>query len=158
MGKWTCTIIQNTETGKYRVADFRIDGKDIYECTEITESYYRPLADEVKRITGIHLLKRKDMIFERLSDFEKIATIDVTQYRGEGKDCRVTLEERKNGWKPCFEEIVDNEEECESNSSDEKCEDCGSFYYGTRNPKTGWCFTCEIEVDCDGHCCEFHRL
>ena len=103
MGRWTCTIIQNTETGKYRVADFRINGKDVEECLKITESYYKPLVDEVRRVTGIYLLKRRDMIFERLSDFEKITTIDATQYRGEGKDCRVTIKERIAGWQPCFD-------------------------------------------------------
>ena len=37
------------------------------------------------------------MIWERLSDFEKIATIDATQPRA---DCRVRINERQNGWKP----------------------------------------------------------
>ena len=44
------------------------------------------------------------MIFEKLGDFEQIATIDNTQYRGEGKDCRVRLVERQNGWKPKWDE------------------------------------------------------
>lgn len=104
MSKWTCTIIQNMNNGRYRVADFRIDGVDI------SERFYRPfdmdyreMMKEIREKTGIEILKRKDMIFERLSDFEKIATIDATQYRGEGKDCRVTVAERIAGWQPCFD-------------------------------------------------------
>lgn len=101
MGRWTCTIIQNIETGLYRVADFRIDGKDITERFRVPfDLDYRGLVTFVKEETGICLLKRRDMIFERLSDFEKIATIDETQER---EDCRVTIKERIAGWKPCFD-------------------------------------------------------
>lgn len=101
MGRWTCTIIQNTETGKYRVADFQINGKKVI-VTFPEFSYYRyvDLRTLIKIKTGIDILKRKDMIFEKLSDFEKIATIDATQIR---EDCRVTMAERKAGWQPCFD-------------------------------------------------------
>lgn len=101
MGRWTCTIIQNTETGKYRVAQMLEEGKEIIGFKENVD--WKTLTDSIKQITGISFLKRKDMIFERLSDFEKIATIDATQYRGVGKDCRVTIAERKAGWQPCFD-------------------------------------------------------
>ena len=101
MSKWTCTIIQNTENSLYRVADFRSDGKDITErfCVPF-DLDYRGLVIFVKEETGICLLKRKEMIFERLSDFEKIATLDATQER---EDCRVTIKERIAGWQPCFD-------------------------------------------------------
>ena len=101
MGRWTCTIIQNIETGLYRVADFRIDGKDITERFRVPFNLdYRGLVTFVKEETGITLLKRKEMIFERLSDFEKIATLDATQER---EDCRVTIKERIAVWQPCFD-------------------------------------------------------
>ena len=98
--RWTCTIVQNTETGKYRIADFRINGIVVWELQLLSEVYYLALKEEVKRVTGIQLLPRRDMFFEKLSDFEKIATIDNTQVRN---DCRVTIKERIAGWQPCFE-------------------------------------------------------
>ena len=99
MGRWTCTIIQNTENSLYRVADFRIAGKDITERFRVPfDLNYRGLMNFIKEETGITLFKRKDMIFERLSDFEKIATLDATQER---EDCRVTIKERIAGWQNC---------------------------------------------------------
>lgn len=101
MKGWTCTIIQNTETGKYRVANFIVNGKDITENFRLPYDFnYKGLITFVRKETGICLLKRKEMIFEQLSDFEKIATLDTTQER---IDCRVTIAERKAGWQPCFD-------------------------------------------------------
>lgn len=91
MNKWTCTIIQNTDSGKYH-ADMLINNKSIDGIPFDVD--YKTLMGAIKRITGISILKRKEMIFERLSDFEKIATIDATQLRN---DCRVTVTERING-------------------------------------------------------------
>ena len=103
MRRWTCTIIQNTETGKYRVADFTIEGRDITEkFRDPFDLDYRSLMSLIRKETEIEILNRKDMIFERLSDFEKIATIDATQYRG-GRGCRVTIKDRIAGWQPCFD-------------------------------------------------------
>ena len=95
--KWTCTVIQ--KDGKYR-AVMLVDNKEINNLP--SEVDYNTLKNAIRTLTGIEILKRKDMIFEKLSDFEKIATIDATQYRGEGKDCRVTIADRKNGWEPCW--------------------------------------------------------
>lgn len=92
--KWTATVIQ--KDGKYR-AIMTIGGKEVDGLPSDVD--YRTLREAIKSKTGVEILKRKDMIFEKLSDFEKIATIDVTQVR---KDCRVTVAERKNGWKPCW--------------------------------------------------------
>lgn len=92
--KWTCTIIQRD--GKYRVV-MLIDNKEVDGIASNVD--YRTLSQSIKQLTGIEILKRKDMIFERLSDFEKIATIDATQPRN---DCRVTVTERINGWNPCW--------------------------------------------------------
>lgn len=95
MAKWICTVIQRDE--KYR-AVMEIMGKSVEDLP--TDVDYRTLYEAIRLKTGISILKRKDMIFEKLSDFEKIATLDATQYRGVGTDCRVTIKERINGWKP----------------------------------------------------------
>lgn len=94
MKRWTCTVIQ--QGGKYR-AIMEVNGKNVPDLPEDVD--YRTLIREIRAKTGIQLLQRKNMIFERLSDFEKIATIDNTQTR---EDCRVTISERINGWKPCW--------------------------------------------------------
>lgn len=94
MRKWTCTIIQCD--GKYR-AVMLINNKEVDGIASDVD--YKTLSQSIKQITGIEILKRKDMIFERLSDFEKFATLDATQPRN---DCRVTAAERKNGWNPCW--------------------------------------------------------
>lgn len=99
MNKWICTIVQDSD-GKY-YASMDIDNIQVTELPEHVD--YNTLKEAIRNKTGIEILKKKDMIFERLSDFEKIATIDATQYRGDGKDCRVTLKERINGWKPCWD-------------------------------------------------------
>ena len=96
MKKWTCTVIQNTGSGKYH-ANMLINNKIVDGIPFDVD--YKTLMEAIKCITGISILKRKEMIFERLSDFEKIATIDATQCRN---DCRVTVEERINGWNPCW--------------------------------------------------------
>lgn len=94
MAKFTCTVIQ-CDNGKYR-ANMIINGRDVLGLPYDVD--YRTLRDGIQRMTGIQILKRKDMIFEKLSDFEKIATIDATQPLPNG--CRVTLEDRKSGWNP----------------------------------------------------------
>ena len=97
MRKWICTVIQNADSGKYH-ADVLINNKSVDGIPFDVD--YKTLTEAIKRVTGISILKRKEMIFERLSDFERIATIDATQPRN---DCRVTVEERINGWNPCWE-------------------------------------------------------
>lgn len=92
--KWICTIIYNKTIGKYR-AIMEVNGRSIDNLPVDVD--YNTLKNEIKRITGKEILKRKDMIFERLSNYELIATIDAASCR---KDCRVTIAERKNGWKP----------------------------------------------------------
>lgn len=99
MNKWSCTVIKDAY-GKY-YAELIIDGCDVKGLPRHVN--YKTLKEAIQQKTGITILKHKDMIWERLSDTEKIATIDATQYRGEGTDCRVIIKERKNGWKPCFD-------------------------------------------------------
>jgi hypothetical protein len=100
MSKWACTIVKEFEGTYY--ARMCIDGKEVEDLPEGVN--YKTLKEAIKNKTGITILKHKEMIFEKLSDTEKIATIDATQYRGIGKDCRVTLKERIEGWKPNFAE------------------------------------------------------
>ena len=52
-------------------------------------------ADAVQVAAGVFLPARKNMKFQRLSDFEMIAGIDGSHVR---KDCCVTLKERRSGW------------------------------------------------------------
>lgn len=105
MSKWCCTVIYCKEDQfgyhGYR-AILEIGGYTVEDLPEYVG--YNELRNAIKLATGIEILRRKDMIFEKLSDFERIATIDNTQYRGEGKDCRVRLVERQNGWKPRWNE------------------------------------------------------
>jgi hypothetical protein len=88
--------MKNSEN-KYH-AVMQIEGGNVYDLDENVD--YRTLSKSIEDKTGITILKCKDMIFEKLSDIEKIATIDATQYR---EDCRVTMKELKNGWKPAWE-------------------------------------------------------
>jgi hypothetical protein len=76
----------------------QIEGRNIYDLEENVD--YRTLKKSIEDKTGIRILQCKDMIFEKLSNTEKVATIDCTQSR---EDCRVTMEELKNGWKPAWE-------------------------------------------------------
>ena len=94
--KWICTVIQDGN-GKYR-AVMEIGGQTVYGLPEHVP--YKTLRDAIKLKTGIEILKQKEMFWERLSDFEKIATIDNTQCRN---DCRVTVKERIDGWQPCWD-------------------------------------------------------
>ena len=91
--KWAGTFIQNTETGKYYCTLNTENGfVDFWD-----EADWITLSHDIEVITGIRVLKRKDMKFEKLSEFSKIATIDATQTRS---DCRVSLSEIRNGWRP----------------------------------------------------------
>lgn len=97
MNRWVCKIIKNSDN-KYH-ADMQIEGRNIYDLEENVD--YKTLSKSIFNKTGIQILKCKDMIFEKLSNTEKVATIDCTQYRN--GDCRVTMKELINGWKPAWE-------------------------------------------------------
>lgn len=98
-GRWCCTIVKDAE-GKY-YANMEIEGVPVKDLPAHVS--YKTLSSAILQKTGISIPKQKEMLWERLSDTEKIATIDASQYRGEGKDCRVSVAERIAGWKPCFE-------------------------------------------------------
>ena len=94
-GRWAATFIQNTETGKYHCS---INTENCGVIDFWDEYDWNSLALAVEMTTGIRILKRKDMHFEKISEFAKIATLDAS---GAKKgDCRVSLEEIRQGWKP----------------------------------------------------------
>lgn len=99
MGKFTCRVIQDTN-GKYHadlcIAGFVVDGLP-------SGVDYNTLREAIRRQTGIEILKRSQMIFERYNG-KSYAMIDATQTRN---DCRVTIEEILSGWQPDFS--VDND-------------------------------------------------
>lgn len=87
MRKFVCTIIHHKDR-KYR-ALMEMNGCEVKGLPEDVD--YKTLVQAIRLKTGIEILKRKDMLFEKLSDFETIATIDSTQTRD---DCRVSVKER----------------------------------------------------------------
>jgi hypothetical protein len=95
MNRWFCKIIKNSENKYYAVME--IEGKTIYDLAENVD--YKTLRKSIENKTGITILKYKEMIFEKLSNTEKVATIDATQTRN---DCRVTIKELINGWQPAW--------------------------------------------------------
>lgn len=97
MSRWFCKIIKNSDN-KYR-AVMEIEGKQVQGLAENVD--YRTLKKSIEDKTGIRILQCQSMIFEKLSNTEKVATIDCTRSR-EG-DCRVRIEELIRGWKPAWE-------------------------------------------------------
>lgn len=97
--RWCCTVVRDAE-GKY-YARMEIEGVEVRDLPEHVD--YKTLSAAILKKTGVSILKHEDMLWERLSDTEKIATIDASQNRGEDKDCRVSVADRIAGWKPCFD-------------------------------------------------------
>jgi len=97
MSKWTCEVVKDRK-GTY-CACMNIEGKYVEGLPMNVD--YRTLKEAIRNKTGIEILKHKNMIFEGKGK-EKYAVIDATQYRGEGKDCRVTYQDLLDGWKPKF--------------------------------------------------------
>lgn len=95
MSKWTCEVVKDFNGLYY--CNMCIDGKMVEGLPEYVD--YNTLKAAIRRMTGIEILKHKNMIFEG-SGRKRYALIDNTQTRN---DCRVTLQERINGWKPCFD-------------------------------------------------------
>ena len=89
-GKWYCNIHKN---GSRWYASMYIDKEyiKIQPCTSYTN-----LRREVKYRTGIELPPKNCIKFESHNGY-KYALIDNTQPR---EDCRVTIDERLQGWKP----------------------------------------------------------
>ena len=57
MKKWTCTVIQNTDSGKYR-ADMLINNKTVDGIPFDVD--YKTLTEAIKHITGIEYRAIKD--------------------------------------------------------------------------------------------------
>lgn len=96
--KWICIVKQ--DKNKRYSAELIINKKK-FEGLSIGVDY-KTLKEEILRKAGIVFVNKKELVFEKINNEEKIATIDPTQYRGD-KGCIVTLEDRINGWCPCWD-------------------------------------------------------
>ena len=96
--KWICTVKQDSNR-KYS-ATLIINQKEV-EGLPIGVDY-KTLKEAILNKSGIVFLNQKELIFEKFPNKEEIATVDVTQCLGVGRGCQVTLEDRINGWKPCW--------------------------------------------------------
>jgi len=99
MSKFFIEVVQDFDGTYY--ANMVVSGSPVRGLKEHVD--YNTLREDIKVKTGIEILKKKDMFFQQCGR-KKYAYIDATQYRGEGKDCRVTLDEMRSGWKPDFNE------------------------------------------------------
>lgn len=131
MNRWFCKIIRNSENKYYAVME--IEGKQVQGLAKNVD--YRTLSKSIENKTGITILKCKDMIFEKLSATEKVATIDCTQSRN--GDCRVTMKELLNGWKLAWEKqnIEEIKEESNITISNEATKLHSLFKENYRDPK-----------------------
>ena len=98
MKKWFCIIIK--KDNKYSL-NMGVYGENIDD--EPINVKYNDLKKYMENKLGFKFLNCKDLIFTKISDFEKMAIIDVTRNR---EDSRVSIKEMKNGWKPSWEEII----------------------------------------------------
>lgn len=94
-GRWAMTVIYDCDTREY-TATINTENNGFIDFWEGSD--YNTLAKRIMEATGIVIIKRNNMIFEKLSSHERIATIDASG--GKIGDCRVTLNEIRAGWKP----------------------------------------------------------
>ena len=97
MSKFFIEVVQDLDGTYY--ANMIVGGRPVVGLPRNVD--YNTLREEIRRLTGVEILKHKDMRFQQAGR-KKYAYIDATQYRGEGKDCRVTLDEMRAGWRPDF--------------------------------------------------------
>lgn len=97
MRKWFIEVVQDHDGTYY--ANMAIDGQPVRDLPQNVD--YTTLREAIRNRTGVEILKRKDMQFQQFGH-KKYAYLDNTQYRGEGKDCRVSLDEMRAGWQPDF--------------------------------------------------------
>lgn len=90
--KWFLEVVQCKDGTYY--ANMAVEGNFVRDLPLYVD--YNTLKRAIRLKTGISILHKKDMIFQR-SGTQNYAYIDATQPR---EDCRVTLEEMNNGWKP----------------------------------------------------------
>lgn len=94
--KWTCEVIRNKN---YKYSAVMVEGG--VKVEGLPENVdYNTLREAIRRQTGVCMLKCKDMLFERHKGLD-YAFIDNTHHRP-GKDCRVSLADRRNGYAPKF--------------------------------------------------------
>lgn len=106
-GRWYMEMVQDFD-GRY-YAHMIIEGKVVENLPEYVD--YKTLTEAIRRETGISLLKRKDMIFEKRGR-KKYAHIDATggntAWRQKvnanelGHDCRITFKDIEDGYTPDF--------------------------------------------------------
>ena len=104
--KWFLEIVQNYDGTYY--ANMTLGGKDTHgnyhepKLVQGLKEYvsFNTLKESIKDITGICILKKKELIFQQMAR-KKYAYIDATQPCKRG--CIITLEEIKNGHKPNWE-------------------------------------------------------
>lgn len=99
--KWFLEVVQDFDGSYY--ANMTINGARVMNLPENVD--YNTLRDAIKKETGIEILKHKDMKFKQMGR-KKYAYIDNTQERN---DCRVTLDEIINGWRPDFKDSAQKE-------------------------------------------------
>lgn len=101
--RWYCEIIQDHDRKYY--ANMYIEGKRVKNLPEYVD--YNALKEAIYKITGIEILKRKDMIFESFGR-KRYALIDASQRFNENGDCRIRLTDAISGkWKPAWGENTD---------------------------------------------------
>lgn len=93
--KWWLEVVHEPDGTYY--ANMIVGGKRVTGLPEYVD--YNTLRDAIKLVTGVEILKHKDMKFQQ-SNGKSYAYLDNTQPRS---DCRVTLDEVRNGWKPDFD-------------------------------------------------------
>lgn len=94
-GKWFLEIIQDFDGSYY--ANMTVDGKRVEGLSEYVD--YNTLRESIRTRTGISILHRKHLIFQR-NGRKRYAYIDATQPCKRG--CVVTLDEVCAGHKPNF--------------------------------------------------------
>lgn len=100
--RWFIEVVQDYDGTYY--ANMIRGGKPVVGLPEHVD--YNALRDAIREKTGVVILKRKEMFFQQ-SGHKKYAYIDNTQERN---DCRVTLQEITNGWRPQFETALTDPE------------------------------------------------
>ena len=124
MSKFFVEIVQDMDGTYY--ANMIVAGTPVRGLPEHVD--YNTLREAIRSQTGIEILKRRDMQFQQ-SGRKKYAYIDATQYRGEGKDCRVTLDEMRAGWKPDFTDSESSLQPDKKLSLDDQIKAAAAKYY-----------------------------
>lgn len=121
MGKFFIEVVQDLDGTYY--ANMVMDGKPVQGLKEHVD--YTALREDIRLKTGVVILLKKDMKFQQ-SGHKKYAYIDNTQVRA---DCRVTLDEMRNGWKPDFDSVPAEESQRKKTAVDDLLNHDKSFRY-----------------------------